>query len=137
MGEHQEGRREINEFFSSRRNLLDKMVEEAMEVEYYRDQDGNIVDPARTRTGSSKKTKWRKYVDGKLVDCYCLSREEADEVLELLGALDFAPRSAREREILGIITEEMGSYQKGYKSMEEVAAVIQNRAEVLLQEHLR
>ena len=137
LGEHQEGRMEINWFFSSRKDLLDKMAEEAMEIEYYRDEDGTITDPSRTITGSSKKTKWRRFVDGKLEDCYCLSREEADEILEFLGSLDFAPRSAGEREILGIITEEMESYQKGYKSMEEVAAVIQNRAEVLLQEHRR
>ena len=134
LGEHQEGRMETDEFFSSRRDLLDKMAEEAMEVEYFRDENGKIEESS---DGPRRRVKWRRYVDGRLEDCYNLSQKEADEVLEFLGSLDFAPRSAREREILRIITEEMESYQKGYKSMEEVAAVIQNRAEVLLQEHRR
>ena len=43
-------------------------------------------------------------------------------------------RRGRKEKLLTIIREEMEGYLDGYKTMEEAAAVIQNRAGVFIQE---
>lgn len=133
LGEYQEGRDEFNELFSSRRDLLAKMEEEALEIEYWEDENGETL---LNQDGSlRKKEKGERLTEGKWEPYYNLSREETDGILEVLGMLDFTPRSDREQEVFGIIEKEMESYFDGYKSLEEVTEIIQNRVQILVQEN--
>lgn len=65
-----------------------------------------------------------------------ISQEEKEQVWEIISAADFntAVREARKDRIIDMILDEMEGYLEGYKSMEEVASVLQNRVELLLQE---
>ena len=60
--------------------------------------------------------------------------EQADTVMRALESIDFTPRSSAENSITDIIWEEAQYLFDGSKDAEAVAATIQNRVEVLLQE---
>ncbi len=65
-----------------------------------------------------------------------ISQEEKEQVWEIISEADFntAVRKARQDRVIDMVLEEMEGYLDGYKSIEDVAAVIQNRVEVMLQE---
>ncbi len=65
-----------------------------------------------------------------------ISQEEKEQVWEIVSAADFdtAVRKVRKDRIIDMILDEMEGYLEGYKSMEEVVSVLQNRVELLLQE---
>ena len=65
-----------------------------------------------------------------------ISQEEKEQVWEVISEADFntAVRKARKDRVIDMVLEEMDGYLDGYKSIEDVAAVIQNRVEVMLQE---
>ena len=65
-----------------------------------------------------------------------ISQEEKEQVWEVISEADFntAVSKARQDRVIDMVLEEMEGYLDGYKSIEDVAAVIQNRVEVMLQE---
>ena len=65
-----------------------------------------------------------------------ISQEEKEQVWEIISEADFntAVSKARQDRVIDMVLEEMEGYLDGYKSIEDVAAVIQNRVEVMLQE---
>lgn len=132
LGEHQEGRDEASLEFSSRRDLLAKLAADLVEVEYWRDEAGEII---RHDTGPAIKVRGERFIDGKWQPYYNMSQEEVDRILEIVSTMDFKPRSAAEREIFRIIEDETEGYFEGYQSLEEVSRVIQNRVQLLIQEH--
>lgn len=91
--------------FPSRRDLLEQMLEET--VVFY-----------------------------SVFDQRPLSETEKEQILNAVSEADFSDviRRGRKEKLLTIIREEMEGYLDGYKTMEEAAAVIQNRAGVFIQE---
>ena len=73
-------------------------------------------------------------VDGEYVYFYKFSREQADRLMEMLESVDFRLRSSAESAIIDIIMEETASFYNGDKSIELVMEIIQNRANLLVQE---
>lgn len=122
-------------YLPARRDLLEKLLEEAMTPEYQTvngevllDEEGNPVE----------KAKWEIVYDGgrEVIKYGCLSEEEAEGLLDLIEHTDFTPEGGLKSEVMTIIGEEMDSYFSGDKTMEDVAALIQNRVNTLVQENL-
>lgn len=65
---------------------------------------------------------------------YGISREMAQQVMDLLKEADFSPDSRWKDDIAGIVLEEAEDFYKGNKSLEDVTEIIQNRAGILVQE---
>ena len=74
------------------------------------------------------------YSDGWTIEFHALTREEIDTILVL--ARDARPYfSAQEDEIIKIIGEEAPACYSGQKSPEDVAAIIQNRVQLYVNEN--
>lgn len=65
---------------------------------------------------------------------YVIPKEQADAILEIMEVADYRPRSEEEEMIITIVADEAESYYHGDKSLEEVARLIQNRVQLLLDE---
>lgn len=124
--------------FPSRRDLLDKMLEDAMTPEYQM-TDGEV----RTDSEGSPEEKWKwggSYwnLDGELVEYLYTSatREEADALRDMIAHTDFSLKDGVQEDIIAIIAEEAEGYFNGDKSLVEVTKVIQNRVSTLVQENL-
>lgn len=68
------------------------------------------------------------------VPYYVIPKEQADVILNVIETADFTPMSEEEEIIIRIVVEEAESYFSGNKNLEEVTALIQNRAQLLLME---
>ncbi len=66
------------------------------------------------------------------VEVYAASKEQTDRVMEMIEAAQ--PDERMEDEIFNIISEEADRYFEGQKSAEEVAAIVQNRVQLYLNE---
>lgn len=108
------------------RSKLDAMIEEAMKVEYYENENGEMV--AWEGGGSVG------YEDGWSYTYHTTTQEEVDLVMGLIEAarpvsLDYGS------EILNIISEEAEPFYKGQKSVDEVAGIIQSRIKIYVGEN--
>lgn len=96
-------------------------------------------DPSQSEDASPSedgKGKWtvRTSWDEERVEYECATQEEVDGLLDMIAHADFRPMSSLESTVSAIISEEMGSYFRGDKPIEEVAKIIQNRVTTLVQE---
>lgn len=120
--------------FPTRVELLDQMAEAMVTPEYETDQNGKILtdgngDPIE------KPLRHIIYSDGEEREYFAMERWEIDALLDLLGAVDFTPRSMLEEKVISIVTEEAEAFFGGNRTMEEVTKIIQNRVQVLVQEN--
>ena len=124
-------------FYPSRRDLFLQEAEEAMTIEYMRDENGEIVMrqsedgpvPIMIRKPSYK-------LNGEWVEVYGMTEEQADAFLETIGHMTFILNGGTREEVINIILEEMAPYLKGDKPLEETTSIIQNRLTVLVNEGL-
>lgn len=141
---HKEGAWEFLEFylsgeegdfyFSTKKSILLNQAEDAATPIYSLDSEGN---PQRREDGSYyTRTKLYIYVDGNPIPADCVPQKQVDAVLKAIDETDFAPESAREREIIDIIAEEAAYYFDGTKSLDDVIGIIQNRADMVVQTSL-
>ena len=65
---------------------------------------------------------------------YYVPQDQADAILDAIERADFTPMSDEEEMIVSIVVEEAESYYSGDKSIEEVAGLIQNRVQLVLNE---
>lgn len=72
------------------------------------------------------------YAGGVDLTYYAATREECDQLLALYGAIDSYIR--RDSNLTAIITETAGAYFAGDKSLDETAELIQNRANLYVNE---
>ena len=120
-----------------------------MTPDYLKTEDGEIMvygDGVRDETGNiipagSPRIRPRAYVtDPVTVQSHVLydsmSREQADELLEIVSLLDFTSQGGMEDKVLDIILEEAAGYLNGERALEDVTGNIQNRVQNLLQEVL-
>ena len=110
--------------FSSRQDILMKAIEEEMTPEYWVMEDGEALPKIKMGYGPES------------TPYYFMTREQADALLEVLGALYFTPTGGIKDEIVGIIIEESRSYLGGERTVEEVGGFIQNRVWTLVQENM-
>lgn len=118
-------------YFSTKKSILRNQAEDAATPLYSLDSEGN---PQRREDGSYyTRTKLYLYVDGNPIPADCVPQEQVDAVLRAIDETDFAPESARGREIIDIVSEEAAYYFDGTKPLDQVIGIIQNRANVVVQ----
>ena len=73
------------------------------------------------------------YQDGWTYEYHTTTKEEVDQVLALFDVAK--PAASQNSEIMTIISEEAEAFFKGQKSAAEVAAIIQSRAQIYVDEN--
>lgn len=117
--------------FPSRKDKLEKMIADAVKIDYVTDENGEIVkdadgNPMINGRGSYS---W----DGWSYDMQPCTEEEMDTLRELI---DIArPMRTTNSEVLKIITEEAEGFWKGQKSLDEVVGTIQSRVSMYVGEN--
>jgi len=117
----------------SNKNVFDAALEKAMTVQYEKDAEGNfILDP---ETGEKvpivQGWLWND-VTGEETPVYCLSQEDADAIVALVNTTTkFANYNDS---VYQIVLEQAEAYFAGQKSAEEVARLIQSKANIYVNE---
>ena len=78
---------------------------------------------------------WFVYMYGKWQEIET-TQEQVDGVLEMMEHMHYSVEGGARSGIIDIILEEMGSYLSGDKTLDEVLPLIQNRAQILVNEGL-
>ncbi|MCM1189555.1 MAG: extracellular solute-binding protein [bacterium] len=115
--------------FSSNKERLNAQLEEAIKVRTYTWTDEDGVEHEEVMEGGSSVG----YQDGWSYTYHTPTREEADQIMELIKVA--SPAAAQNGQIMLIISEEAEAFYKGQKSAEEVADVIQRRAQTYVDEN--
>ena len=120
--------------FPTRKNMLKAMAEEAVKVEYYTDENGEIVldedgEPIVMGGGGGF-----SYSDGWSYDYRIPTQEEVDLTMSLMETARPVSYSQGD-EVLNIISEEAAAFYQGQKSVDEVASVIQSRVKIYVGEN--
>ena len=111
-----------NAGFPILKSALDKVLADAMEDEYYEDEDGN-----------KKLTSKMTWTTGDFtVEVYAATKEQVDRIREMIDTAQ--PGGTMEEKLYDIIREEAQAYFDGQKKAEDVAALIQNRVQTYLDE---
>ena len=124
-------------YLSSRKDLLLQEAEEAMTIDYVRDENDELV-MEQSEDGPVPIMSWKIGYDlnGEWYFVYGMTEEQADTVLEAIDHMSFILNGGTREQIINIILEEMSTYLKGDKTLEEVTSIIQNRLTVLVNENL-
>lgn len=101
---------------------MDAMIEEAMKVATYTDEEGKVIEQPETY-----------YLDGIEIPIDPISREEAEKLKTELYS--FTQVYNYDENLLNIIKEEAAPFFEGQKSANEVADIIQNRVQIYVQEN--
>lgn len=101
---------------------FEKLIESAMEKEYYVDGNGNEVEMSKMSYG-------REDLD---IEIYAATKDEVDAYRRIVeGATTLA---TYDQQIMVIVEEEAEAFFDNKKSAEEVAEIIQSRAEIYVNE---
>lgn len=110
--------------FSTVQSRLNKTLAEARVPQSYEDGDGNIIEyPVYSYEDEN----------GEIVDVYCLTDEMYNDLLSLIN--DTHRVYDYDRNIMDIVTGEVDAFLKGSSSAQEVAAIIQNRVSLYVNEN--
>ncbi len=118
--------------FPANRNLLEKKLQEAMTVEYQKDENGNyLLDENGERIRVPKGGFWSEGMEEPTM-FYSLTQEQADKVMELINSTDklYMENTAA----LNIIFEQLDAFLSGQKSAEEVAKLVQGKMSIYVNE---
>lgn len=109
--------------FPTNQKAFDQMVAQAMEKQMGTDENGNEVE-------ISHGSWWID--DGIEVEMYAATQEDVDQIVELINNASGA--SAFDQDIYNIISEEAQAFFEGQKTAQDVAAIIQSRASIYVNE---
>ncbi len=119
--------------FSSQKADFAKAREEALNVEYMKDENGEIVKdedgtPILVNGGGTI-----GYGDDWTYTYHATTREEADLIEELISIAK--PATIADATVLNIVKEEAGAFFSGQRSAADVAGIIQSRVQVYVNEN--
>ena len=106
-----------------RKSCLEKMAQEAMNKPYYMDEE----------TGEKVEYDDTYWLNNEEIVIPPMTQEEVDEVLEFVYSVN--RKSSYNTELNNIISEEAESFFEGQKSAEDVAKIIQSRAQLFISEN--
>ena len=116
--------------FAANKEQFEKNAAEAMKVEYMTDGEGN---PILDLNGDPIQESSTGYGMGDLmVNIQATSQEEYDQVMDLYNAIDTLASS--DSSIYDIVNEVAGSYFAGDRSLDDAAALIQNKVTIYVNE---
>lgn len=118
--------------FPTNKAQLEKMIDEAVNVEYLKDENGELIldedgNPIPENGGGGI-----GYGDWEYT-YHTVTQEEVDRVMELIEVAK--PVSNSDQQIMTIIEEEAEAFFQGQKSAADVAKVIQSRVQVYVNEN--
>lgn len=105
------------------KSAFDAKLAEAMKQDFYTDENGNLVESSKGGIG---------YGDDETIEIYAVTEEQKNIFMDLLHSTTKV--NSYDENIMSIITEETGAYFAGQKTVDEVAKVIQNRANLYIAE---
>ena len=113
------------------RKVFDKQLEESMTPEYRKDAEGNYV---LDENGEKIQVSRGSYgmADGSVQYIYALTQEQADKLLEVINTTTKVMTS--NDSIYNIVSEQAQAFFAGQKSAEEVARLIQSKANIYVNE---
>ena len=118
--------------FPANVKLLDKALQEAMTVEYMKDEKGNyVLDEKGERIPLAKGGFWADGMD-EPTEFYALTQEQADKVMELILATD--KLYMEDTAVLNIVFEQVDAFLSGQKTAEEVAKLVQGKMNIYINE---
>ena len=118
--------------FPANRKLLEKKLEEAMTVEYEKDENGNYrLDEKGERIPVSRGGFWAEGMDEPM-EFYALTQEQADKVMELINTT--TKLYMENKAVLDIIFEQTDAFFSGQKTAEEVAKLVQGKMSIYINE---
>lgn len=97
-------------------------AEESMEKPYWLDENGEKVEYNNTY-----------YMNGEEIELEQFSQAEVDEICEFIFSVN--KRSYYNQDIINIVNEEAASFFEGQKSARDVAAIIQSRVQLYVDEN--
>ena len=108
--------------FPTNLKLYEELKQEAMQRPYYYDENDQKVEYDASY-----------YLDGVDIPIPPMTEEEVQEVEDFLFSLNQV--TVYDDDLMNIITEEAEAYFEGQKSAKEVAAIIQSRAQIYVNEN--
>lgn len=104
------------------KSAFDKKAESEMKKYYETNEKGEQVEIAVVAIG------WQDYT----MELMAATQEEVDAIKELVNSIDHAKNT--DNQIMNIVNEEVQAYFDGQKSVDDVVSVIQNRANIYMNE---
>lgn len=129
----EEGQFRFSSGFPTNRTKLNAMIEEAIEVKYITDENGEFILDENGDPIAEGGTSSIGYQDGWSYTFRKPTQEEVDLVLELMESAK--PVSSSNDQIFTIISEEAAPFFEGQKSVEEVVGIIQSRVGIYVDEN--
>ncbi|MBR0040642.1 MAG: extracellular solute-binding protein [Oscillospiraceae bacterium] len=118
--------------FPANQKQLEKKLQEAMTVEYAKDEKGNyLLDDEGKRIPIAKGGFWIEGMD-EPTEFYALTQEQADKVMNVITLTDklYTENTA----VLDIIFEQTDAFFSGQKTAEEVAQLVQGKMNIYVNE---
>ena len=117
---------------ASRKDIFDEKAQEAMTVQYQKDEDGNeILDEEGNKIPIARYGRWNE-ATGESEEVYAIEPEQIDQLRELIASTD--KKANYDSSIFDIVNEQAAAFFQGQKSAEEVAKLIQSKANIFVNE---
>lgn len=110
-----------------KKSVIDKLCEKQMEEEFEEDETGNVKEKSKGSWSFQDYT----------IEYYAVTGDEADRFKELLQKIGNSMEKGSDYRLLEIVQEEAKTYFEGQKSLEDVAEIIQNRAQNYVNEKIQ
>lgn len=118
--------------FPANRKVLEKQLQEAMTIEYAKDEKGNyLLDEKGERIPIAKGGYWDEGMNEPR-EFYAVTQEQADKVMDIITGTDklYMENVAA----LEIIFEQVNAFFSGQKTAEEVARLVQGKMSIYVNE---
>ena len=117
---------------SSRIDVFEEKAKDATTVQYQKNADGNyILDENGEKIPVARYSMWDAK-EKKARDIYALEPEQVDQILELIKSTTKV--ADYNQEILSIVSEQAAPFFAGQKTAEEVAKLVQSKANIYVNE---
>ena len=117
---------------ASRKDIFDEKAQEAMTVQYQKDEDGNeILDEEGNKIPIARYSRWNE-ATGESEEVYAIEPEQIDQLRELIASTD--KKANYDSAIFDIVNEQAAAFFQGQKSAGEVAKLIQSKANIFVNE---
>ena len=117
---------------SSRKDIFEEKAETAMTIQYQEDADGNaILDEEGNKIPVPRYVTWDEET-GENKEVYAIAPEQIDQLRELIASTD--RKANYDSDIFEIVSEESAAFFQGQKTAEDVAKLIQSKANIFVNE---
>lgn len=115
----------------SNRNVFDKKLNELMTPNYRKDSEGNYILDENGEKIQESRGGWSDET-GEIHEVYAMTQEQADGVMEVIETCTKV--ASYDTSIFDIVNEQAQAYFAGQKTLDEVARLIQSKANIYVNE---